>query len=102
IAVEFANIFHGLGVETTLIYRGREILARFDADLRKGLHEAMESKGIKILCQTIFERIDKRADGRLDALLSDGKVLAADQMMLALGRIPNTEELGLDAAGVET
>jgi glutathione reductase (NADPH) len=102
IAVEFANIFHGLGVDTTLIYRGREILARFDADLRKGLHEAMESKGIKILCQTIFERIDKRADGRLDALLSDGKVLAADQMMLALGRIPNTEELGLDAAGVET
>ncbi|MDE1993118.1 MAG: FAD-dependent oxidoreductase, partial [Rhizobiaceae bacterium] len=39
IAVEFANIFHGLGVETTLIYRGAEILSRFDHDLRKGLHE---------------------------------------------------------------
>ena len=63
IAVEFANIFHGLGVETTLIYRGREILQRFDRDLRKGLHEAMESKGIRILCHTIFERIDRRADG---------------------------------------
>jgi glutathione reductase (NADPH) len=102
IAVEFANIFHGLGVETTLIYRGREILARFDADLRKGLHEAMEAKGIRVLCHTIFERIDRRADGRLDALLSDGKVLTADQMMLAIGRIPNTEELGLEAAGVKT
>ena len=101
IAVEFANIFHGLGVDTTLIYRGREILQRFDHDLRKGLHEAMESKGIQILCHTIFERIDKRADGRLDALLSDGKVLTADQMMLAIGRIPNTEDLGLEAAGVE-
>ena len=100
IAVEFANIFHGLGVETTLIYRGREILARFDRDLRKGLHEAMESKGIKILCHTIFERIDRRADGRLDALLSDGKVLTADQMMLAIGRIPNSGNLGLEAAGV--
>ena len=60
----------------------------------------MESKGIRILCHTIFERIDKRADGRLDALLSDGKVLTADQMMLAIGRIPNTENLGLEAAGV--
>jgi glutathione reductase (NADPH) len=102
IAVEFANIFHGLGVDTTLIYRGREILQRFDHDLRKGLHEAMEAKGIKVLCHTIFERIDRRADGRLDALLSDGKVLTADQMMLAIGRIPNTEGLGLEAAGVET
>ena len=35
IAVEFANIFHGLGVETTLIYRGKEILSRFDMDLRR-------------------------------------------------------------------
>ena len=102
IAVEFANIFHGLGVDTTLIYRGREILQRFDRDLRKGLHEAMESKGIRVLCHTIFERIDRRADGRLDAQLSDGKVLTADQMMLAIGRIPNTEELGLEAAGVKT
>src|SRR3954468_15898825 len=102
IAVEFANIFHGLGVETTLVYRGREILQRFDHDLRRGLHEAMESKGIRILCHTIFERIDRRADGRLDALLSDGQVLTADQMMLAIGRIPNTENLGLEAAGVET
>ena len=47
IAVEFANIFHGLGVETTLVYRGREILSRFDMDLRQGLHAAMEAKGIQ-------------------------------------------------------
>ena len=102
IAVEFANIFHGLGVETTLIYRGREILARFDSDLRKGLHAAMEAKGIRVLCQTIFERVDKRDDGRLDAHLSGGEVLVVDQVMLAIGRKPNTENLGLQAAGVET
>ena len=102
IAVEFANIFHGLGVETTLIYRGKEILGRFDMDLRRMLHETMERKGIRILCQTIFERIEKRADGRLDAHLTGGEVLIADQVMLAIGRIPNTENLGLEAAGVET
>ena len=51
IAVEFANIFHGLGVETKLVYRGAEILSRFDGDLRRGLHEAMERKGIEIICE---------------------------------------------------
>ncbi len=101
IAVEFANIFHGLGVETTLVYRGREILGRFDMDLRRMLHDTMEKKGIRILCHTIFDRIEKRADGRLDAHLSDGQVIATDQVMLALGRDPNTDGIGLEAAGVE-
>lgn len=102
IAVEFANVFHGLGVDTTLIYRGKEILGRFDTDLRKLLHEAMVAKGIKIHCHTIFERIERRSDGRLDGHLSTGEVLVADQVLLAIGRLANTENLGLEAAGVET
>ena len=101
IAVEFANIFHGLGVETTLVYRGKEVLSRFDGDLRRGLHTAMEEKGIRILCEDVFEKIEKGADGRLVATTMKGERLAADQVMLALGRRPNTEGLGLDAAGVE-
>lgn len=102
IAVEFANIFHGLGVETTLVYRGKEILGRFDGDLRRGLHEAMEAKGIRILCQDIFEAVEKRDDGRFDVRLKSGSTKTFDKVMLAIGRIPNTEELGLDAAGVKT
>lgn len=101
IAVEFANIFHGLGVETTLVYRGKEILGRFDHDLRHMLHETMEKKGIRILCHTIFEKIEKRPDGKLVAHLNEGEPIVADQVMLALGRMPNTENLGLEAAGVE-
>ncbi|MFH1793876.1 MAG: glutathione-disulfide reductase [Pseudomonadota bacterium] len=101
IAVEFANIFHGLGVETTLVYRGKEILGRFDHDLRQMLHETMEKKGIRILCHTIFEKIEKRQDGKLVAHLNEGEPIVADQVMLALGRMPNTESLGLEAAGVE-
>ena len=65
------------------------------------LHETMEQKGIKIICQSVFERIHRGADDRLHAKLSDGKTLVADQIMLALGRLPNTEDLGLEAAGVE-
>lgn len=102
IAVEFANIFHGLGVDTTLIYRGLEILQRFDHDLRHRLHEEMIAKGIRIRCQTIFERIEKREDGRLAAIVTGGEIIVGDQVMLAIGRIPNTENLGLEAVGVET
>ncbi len=102
IAVEFANIFHGLGVETTLVYRGKEILSRFDMDMRRGLHTAMEAKGIRIVTQAVAHGVDKRADGRLDISLSNDERLTVDQFMLALGRTPNTEGLGLEAAGVET
>lgn len=102
IAVEFANIFHGLGVETTLIYRGQEILSRFDQDMRRGLHKAMEEKGIRILLHEVFEKIERGPDGRLIAHTSTGKALAVDQVMLALGRDPNTDGLGLEAAGVKT
>jgi len=101
IAVEFANIFHGLGVETTLVYRGKEILGRFDMDLRRMLHETMEQKGIRIILHSVFEKVEKRADGRLDAHVTGGEVLTVDQVMLAIGRIPNTENLGLEKAGVE-
>jgi glutathione reductase (NADPH) len=100
IAVEFANIFHGLGVETTLIYRGKEILSRFDQDMRRGLHAAMEQKGIRILCEDLIQSVTKNADGRLVAATMKHGALAADQVMLALGRVPNTKGLGLEAAGV--
>jgi glutathione reductase (NADPH) len=102
IAIEFANIFHGLGAETTLIYRGREILSRFDMDLRRSLHEEMEKKGIRILCQTVALGVDKLPNGQRAVHLNDGNSLTVDQAMLALGRLPNTDNLGLEAAGVVT
>ena len=101
IAVEFANIFHGLGVETTLVYRGQEILSRFDMDLRRSLHETMEKKGIRILCHSVSEQVRKNPVGRLDVQLSGGRSLTVDQVMLAIGRIPNTENMGLEGVGVE-
>jgi len=102
IAVEFAGIFHGLGVETTILYRGREILQHFDMDVRRLLHAEYVNKGIGIICQQVFSGIERRADGRLDARLSGGDVLVADEVMLAVGRLPNTQGLGLERAGVLT
>lgn len=100
IAVEFANIFHGLGVKTTLIYRGKEILSRFDQDMRRGLHAAMQAKGIDILCEDVILSVEKKAEGQLIATTKQGKTLEVGQVMLAIGRSPNTKGLGLEQAGV--
>lgn len=102
IAVEFANIFHGLGVETTLIYRGHQILGGFDVDMREGLSRTMAEKGIRIITQAVAHEVVKTADGQLSITLSNDEVIEADQFMLAIGRKPHTEGLGLEAAGVET
>lgn len=102
IAVEFANIFHGLGVETTIVYRGKEILSRFDHDLRHLLHETMEAKGIRIICGAVFEKVEKQSDGKLKVSLTNGETLNVGQVMMAIGRKPNTKGLGLDKAGVKT
>lgn len=102
IALEFANIFHGLGSEVTVVYRGKEILSRFDQDVRQGLHKAMTLKGIRILTEAMLEGVRRGDDGRLHVIVSNGEAIDADQVMLAVGRIPNTENLGLERAGVAT
>lgn len=101
IAVEFAGIFNGLGAETTLLYRGEEILRGFDDDVRSHLHAEMEKKGIRVICGDIFSKIEKTDDG-LVGHTQQGRAIDADQIMFAIGRNPNTNGLGLDKAGVET
>ncbi|PTW60913.1 NADPH-glutathione reductase [Breoghania corrubedonensis] len=101
IAVEFAGIFAGLGAETTLVYRGEEILRGFDDDLRSAVHNEMEKKGIRVLCGEVFTKIERQSDGTLKGHLRQGAAIEADQIMFAIGRRPNTDGLGLETAGVE-
>jgi glutathione reductase (NADPH) len=100
IAVEFAGIFHNLGVDTTLLYRGEKILRGFDEDLRDGLMEEYNRRWLKVLTGRVLTKIEKTPAG-LVGRLSDGSKIEVDQIMFAIGRSPNTEGLGLDKAGVE-
>ena len=100
IAVEFAGIFAGLGAETTLIYRGPKILRGFDEDLRDALMEELPRRGIRIVTEKVFTRIEKTPRG-LVGHVTGGDKLEADQIMFAIGRSPNTKGLGLEMAGVE-
>ena len=100
IAVEFAGIFHGLGVEVTQLYRGPMFLRGFDDDLRHHLADAMRNRGIDLRFDTNIERIEKGGD-RFTASLTDGSTIDAGQIMYATGRAPNTVGLGLDDIGIE-
>ena len=99
VALEFASIFNGLGVETTLLYRRKRLLRLFDADLGRFLGEQMAAKGIKIRYECDIKAIAR--NGVLDCRLTDGSILQSDAVMLATGRAPNTAGLGLERAGVE-
>jgi glutathione reductase (NADPH) len=100
IAVEFAGIFNGLGSATTLVYRGPEILRGFDDDLRRGVREAMTRRGVEVICGAALTAIEG-TPGNLRTRLSTGETIETDQVMLAMGRRPNTHGLGLEAAGVD-
>jgi glutathione reductase (NADPH) len=100
IAVEFASIFNGLGVDTVLSYRGRRLLRGFDGELGERLGEEMAAKGVKVRFGSDLCRISKRHDGSLLVDYGDGSSADTDLVMFATGRHPNSALLGLEAAGV--
>jgi len=99
IAVEFANIFHGLGCDVTLVYRGDKVLRGFDMDMRDALTDSMIQSGIRIVTNRNFTKIDKRG-AELFAVTDHGEIIETDAVMLAVGREPNTDGMGLAKAGV--
>ncbi|MDG9924212.1 MULTISPECIES: glutathione-disulfide reductase [unclassified Pseudomonas] len=101
IAVEFASIFHGLGAETSLLYRKDLFLRGFDGAVRQHLKEELEKKGLDLQFNTDITRIERQADGSLLATLKDGRELATDCVFYATGRRPMLDNLGLENTGVK-
>jgi glutathione reductase (NADPH) len=99
IALEFAGIFAGLGVETTVVHRGPNVLRGFDDDIRSHVAEEMEQAGIHIRLGVKIAKIEK-VEGGLAVVCDDGRRIDTDQVMFAVGRAPHTKGLGLEAAGV--
>ena len=100
IAVEFAGIFNGLGVDTTLVYRGPNILRGFDEDVRAHVSEEIEKRGIRLMVGTQHTAIEKTDDGLINHL-TNGVTCKTDVVMFATGRVPYVKGLGLEAAGVK-
>ena len=100
IAVEFAGILHGLGVNTTICHRGDKLLRGFDEDIRDFLAHEMTRKGINLLLNTDIEAIESTGDC-FAARLIDGSKVSTDLVMYATGRTPNSTGFGLEALGIE-
>ena len=100
IAVEFAGIFNGLGVDTTLVYRGPQILRGFDNEVRDHLAAEMAVKGVSIKTESDIAAITKTDNG-YTVTYQDGSTQDTGLVMYATGRVPMTDGLGLENAGVE-
>ncbi len=102
IAVELAGVLNALGSEVTMLLRKEMLLRSFDATLRETLMEEMERAGINILTRVQIERLEYERNGRIQLRRTDGEVISGfDSVLWAIGRRPNTDDLGLEHVGVE-
>lgn len=100
VAAEFATIFAGLGVATTIVYRGDCVLRGFDADLRQGLSAGLQQRGIRLIYETDVRSLRKSGDD-IVASFSDEVDAPFGAVMFATGRKASVSNYGLEAAGVE-
>jgi len=101
IANEFAGIFHQFGSHVTLVNRTDVMLRHYDQQIVDRLIQISLRKGIDFRFQATIEKIEPQ-DGKLRVSMSGCDDIEADQLLFAVGRRPNTHDLGLEAAGVET
>ncbi len=102
IALEFAQMYRRFGSEVTVIERGPRLLSRDDADVADTVRAILEGEGVHVRCDTRISRIEMRG-GRPIVHVEDGEgahEVAGSHVLVALGRVPNTDDLGLDRAGV--
>ncbi|WP_086619809.1 glutathione-disulfide reductase [Erythrobacter tepidarius] len=101
IANEFAGIFNEFGSKVTVANRSDTILRGYDEALRDRLLQIAMVKGIEFLFMAELEHIEKQEDGTLLVKLTGQEPRIFDCVMVATGRVPNSEGLGLEAIGVE-
>ncbi len=101
IAVEFAGIFKGYGAEVTLVHRGHLFLRGFDRDVRAHLASEMLAHGVDLRFHRDLVSVEKLEGGALRAKLSCDTTLEVDAVLTAIGRVPNTSNMGLEEVGVQ-
>ena len=99
IAVEFASIFNGLGVNTSLCVRGKRILSDFDKEISEFIMQQMQEKGVKIIVEDFPEKIQlKQKDYQV---FFKNKTRRYEKVMGALGRVPNISKLKIENAKIK-
>jgi pyruvate/2-oxoglutarate dehydrogenase complex dihydrolipoamide dehydrogenase (E3) component len=98
-------MFRRFGSEVAVVERGKQLLTREDADVAEEVAEILRQDGVEVLLETQAQRAEQTEDGRIRLTISTPEgvsTLEGSHLLAAAGRPPNTDRLGLEAAGVET
>ena len=104
IGLEFGQMFHRFGSRVTIVHRGEHILGREDNDVADEMQKILEGEGIRFVLEARTSRVEKK-DGRIALSFTvngRSETVTGSHLLVATGRRPNTEDLGLENAGIET
>ena len=104
IGLEFGQMFRRFGSEVTIIQRGAQLLGREDPDVAGEIAKILRDEGIEVLLDTEAISVSRAADGQIElvARTPDGELIkSGSHLLAAAGRVPNTDRLNLEAAGIE-
>lgn len=102
IALEFAQMYRRFGARVTVIEKGPRLTSREDEDVSAAIKDILENEGIDVVLDASAIRFVKTDNG-FQVIPSDGAApITGSHVLVAVGRTPNTDDLGLDKAGVET
>lgn len=100
VAVEIATAYTDLGAKVTLVARSR-VLGGFEQFAGEAVAKALSSRGATIITGASPSSVDRDEAGRVTVTLDDDRVLQSEELLVATGRVPRTEDLGLEVAGLE-
>lgn len=104
VGLEFAQMFRRFGSQVTIIQRGEHLLSREDDDVAEAVEKILREDGIEVLLQSAALRVAPAGEGRIQLTVrtQDGeRTITGSHLLVATGRVPNSEQLNLDAAGVQ-
>jgi pyruvate/2-oxoglutarate dehydrogenase complex dihydrolipoamide dehydrogenase (E3) component len=102
IGLEFAQMYRRFGAEVTVVERGPRLTGREDPDVSDAIREILENEGITVICDAECIGVAREGNGVSVRSRADVPNVVGSHLLMAVGRRPNTDDLGLDKAGVET
>ena len=107
IGLEFGQMFRRFGSGVTIVHRGRQLLAREDPDVAEAVLKVFHEDGVEVLLETDVRSVAPGSDGKIAVSVADRRgsaprVITGSHLLVAVGRVPNSDRLNLAAAGVET
>ncbi len=105
IALEFGQMFRRFGSQVTIVQRGKQLLTREDPDVAEEVANILGEDGIEVLLEATTLRVERTGDGEIQLTVKtplEEREISGSHLLVATGRVPNTEGLNLEAAGVET